>query len=176
MAKTTQLHLLAEYLKEQGCTVLTTREPGGTAIGDQVRDILLAPQYSEMRPLTEVLVFSASRAQLVGQVIRFHLERGGVVLCDRYADSTFAYQGSGHGVDLALLRQITALVTVALVPDLTLYLDLPVEQGLQRRLHSCRRQLPLWEEYDRLDTQLLEFHRRVRQGIWSWLRPSHSGG
>ena len=187
--KTTQLHLLAEYLKEQGYTVLTTYEPGGTAIGDRVRDILLDPQYSEMRPLAEVLLFSASRAQLVGQVIGPHLERGGVVLCDRYADSTFAYQGYGNGVDLALLRQITALATGGLVPDLTLYLDLPVEQGLQRRLNRAAtfvslsrttqgipdvrepqsndagvQQPPLWDEWDRLDMQLLEFHRRVRQG------------
>ena len=117
-----------------------------------------------MRPLTEVLLFSASGAQLVGQVIRFHLETGGAVLCDRYADSTFACQGSGHGVDLAVLRQITVLATGSLAPDLTLYLNLPVEQGLQRRPHSCRRQLPLWEGYDRLDMQLLEFHRRVCQG------------
>jgi len=176
--KTTQLYLLAEYLKEQGYHVLTTREPGGTPIGDRVRDILLDPQYSEMQPLTEVLLFSASRAQLVGQVIRPHLERGGVVLCDRYADSTFAYQGYGHGVDLALLRQITTLATGGLTPDLTLYLDLPVEQGLTRRLDPAAtqgfpdaafrqgflRQLPLWEEWDRLDMQLLEFHQRVRQG------------
>lgn len=162
--KTTQLHLLAEYLKEQGCNVLTTREPGGTTIGDRVRDILLDPQYLEMRPLTEVLLFSASRAQLVGQVIRPHLEREGIVLCDRYADSTFAYQGYGHEVDLALLRQITALATGGLTPDLTLYLDLPVEQGLQRRRQSCRGQLPLWDELDRLDMQVLEFHQRVRQG------------
>lgn len=170
--KTTQLRLLAEYLKGQGYNVLTTHEPGGTAIGDQIRDILLDPRYSEMQPLTEALLFSASRAQLVGQVIRPHLEKGGIVLCDRYADSTFAYQGYGHGVDLALLRQLTAIATGGLTPDMTLYLDLPVEQGLRRRLHLAGTrgvsdagvQLPLWEKWDRLDVQLLEFHRRVRQG------------
>jgi len=176
--KTTQLYLLAEYLEDRGCNVLTTREPGGTAIGDRVRDILLDPQYSEMQPVTGVLLFSASRAQLVDQVIRPHLNRGGVILCDRYADSTLAYQGYGRGVDVTLLRQITALATGGLVPDLTFYLDLPAEQGLERRLHpagtqgiagtevrlSRCEQLPLWEECDRLDLQLLEFHERVRQG------------
>jgi dTMP kinase len=176
--KTTQLHLLAEYLEGRGCNVLTTCEPGGTAIGDRVRDILLDPRYSEMRPLTGVLLFSASRAQLVDEVIRPHLQMGGVVLCDRYADSTLAYQGYGRGVDLRLLRQVTAVATGELVPDLTLYLDLPAELGFERRLQLAALQgtaraeglqvgtgsLPLWQECDRLDMQLLEFHQRVRQG------------
>jgi dTMP kinase len=142
-----------------------------------VRDILLDPQFSEMRPLTGALLFSASRAQLVSEVIRPHLEGDGVVLCDRYADSTYAYQGYGRGVNLDLLRRITALATGGLVPDLTLYLDLPVEEGLERRLHppaspslsregyrGSRESLPLWQERDRLDMEHLEFHRRVRQG------------
>jgi dTMP kinase len=176
--KTTQLHLLAEYLKKQGYDVLTTREPGGTAIGDRVRDILLDPQHTEIQPLTEVLLFSASRAQLVNQVIRPHLALGGLVLCDRYADSTFAYQGYGHGLDLALLRQLTAWATGGLIPHLTFYLDLPAEQGLRRRAYPAAGQgVPdtetrrnqterplLWEGHDRLDMQLVEFHRRVRQG------------
>jgi len=171
--KTTQLQLLGEYLREQSYNVLTTREPGGTAIGDRIREgILLDPKYREMLPLTDLLLFSASRAQLVGQVIRPHLEKGGVVLCDRYADSTFAYQGYGRGVDLALLRQITDLATGGLVPDLTVYLDLPVEEGMERRERVLRAQaasnaaaqLPLWVRRDRLDIQPLEFHRRVREG------------
>lgn len=162
--KTTQLHLLAEYLMERGYDVLTTREPGGTVIGDSIRDLLLTPQHSKMLPLTEVLLFSASRAQLVSQVIRPHLEKGGVVLCDRYADSTLAYQGYGHGLDLAFLRRITTQATGGLVPDLTLFLDLPVERGLKRRLPGPHGQLPLWGEVDRLDMQVQDFHRRVRQG------------
>lgn len=176
--KTTQLRLLTETLRGRGCNVLTTREPGGTAIGDRVRDILLDPQYTEMQPLTGVFLFSASRAQLLGQVIRPHLQRGGVVLCDRYADSTLAYQGYGRGVDLDILRRISALATGDLIPDLTFYLDLPTEQGLERRLHPARTQgvsgmeprpdhcepPPLWEECDRLDLEQLEFHERVRQG------------
>lgn len=175
--KTTQLHRLAKYLQGRGLDVTTTCEPGGTAIGDRVRDILLDPQFAEMRPLTGALLFSASRAQLVDQVIRPYLKGDGVVLCDRYADSTYAYQGHGRGVDLDLLRRITALATGGMVPDLTLYLDLPVEQGLQRRLHppgspvsaeegyrDPHESLPLWQECDRLDMEQLEFHQRVRQG------------
>ena len=106
--KTTQVALLAEWLRGQGRDVLTTREPGGTAIGDRVRSILLDPACTEMRAEAEVLLFSAARAQIVGQVIRPHLDRGGVVLCDRYADSTLAYQGYGRGLDLPMLAAITA--------------------------------------------------------------------
>ncbi len=98
--KTTQIRLLAEWLRGQGCDVVTTREPGGTRIGDAVRGVLLDPQHVEMRPEAEILLFSAARAQLVGEVIRPQLERGGVVLCDRFADSTFAYQGYGRQLDL----------------------------------------------------------------------------
>jgi dTMP kinase len=176
--KTTQLRLLADYLREQGCDVLATREPGGTTIGDRVRDILLDPQHTDMQPLTEVLLFSASRAQLVHQVIRPHLATGGLVLCDRYADSTLAYQGYGHGMDLTLLRQITALATGGLTPDLTFYLDLSAERGLRRRVlldtdpetpgvetHGGDTEQPLlWEGHDRLDMEILEFHQRVRHG------------
>jgi len=175
--KTTQLRLLAAYLRGEGYDVLTTREPGGTPIGDRIRDIVLDPQYTDMEPLAEVLLFSASRAQLISQVIRPHLERGGVVLCDRYADSTFAYQGYGHGMDLTLLRQITVWATGGLTPDLTFYLDLPVEKGLERRRPMRGEGIPevrtgqgndgqpsSWEACDRLDLQMLEFHRRVRQG------------
>ena len=172
--KTCQLSLLAQYLEEQGCDVLTAFEPGGTAIGDCVRGIVLDPQYSEMRPFTEALLFSASRAQLVAQVIRPHLNESGVVLCDRYADSTLAYQGYGHGLDLGILRQITALVTGGLVPDVTLYLDVPVQHGLRRKpIRAATQQPPggekgeqplLWDGYDRLDMNLMEFHHRVRQG------------
>lgn len=171
--KTTQLHLLAEYLKEQGHSVLATYEPGGTAIGDRIRNILLDPRHPEMLSLVDLLLYSASRAQLVSQVIGPHLKSGGIVICDRYIDSTFAYQGYGDGDDLVLLRQITTLVTGGLIPDLTLYLDLPVEQGLKRRLNRAMTHSipdaemqwpPLCDKLDRLDTRTLEFHRRVRQG------------
>lgn len=156
--KTTQIALLADRLSGQGHDVLATREPGGTAIGDRVRTLLLDAAHHEMHATTEVLLFSAARAQHVNQVIRPHLARGGVVLCDRYADSTLAYQGYGRQLDLPTLRIITAFATGGLWPDLTIYLDLPVELGLQRKQGGYA------EEWNRMEQQALEFHARVRTG------------
>ena len=159
--KTTQMELLRSYLEEKGYPVLATREPGGTSIGDQIRAILLDPQSTEMLPASEALLFSAARAQIVHQVIHPHLARGGIVLCDRYADSTMAYQGYGHGLDLEMLHTITALATGGLKPDLTIYLDIEVGEGLRRKLaaHEASQ-----EEWNRLDRQEMAFHRRVREG------------
>ena len=153
--KSTQLKLLEEWLGERGHDVLATREPGGTSISESVRAILLDPANTEMRPVTEILLFSAARAQIVAQVIRPHMERGGVVLCDRYADSTLAYQGYGRGLDLDTLRAITAFATGGLVPQLTVYLDIAIEDGLRRKSA---------QEWNRLEAQTLAFHRRVREG------------
>ena len=157
--KTTQTRLLAAWLREKGHDVLTTREPGGTRIGDAVRNVLLDPAHVEMRPETEILLFSAARAQLVGQLIRPHLARGGVVLCDRFADSTLAYQGYGRQLDLDTLRLITAFATGQLTPDLTICLDLPVIEGLQRKQGGDL------GEWNRMEREQLEFHERVRQGF-----------
>ncbi len=154
--KTTQIPLLAEYLRRQGRQVLTTREPGGTPIGDQIRAILSDLDNTAMHPRTEILLFLASRAQLVEQVIRPHLERGGVVLCDRYADSTLAYQGYGHGVDLKLLQDLLQFATGGVFPHLTFLLDMDAEAGLRRRARGG--------EWNRLDAYALEFHQRVRAG------------
>ncbi len=155
--KTTQMALLAEYLSQQGYPLLTTREPGGTPIGEQVRAILSDLGNTAMHPRTEILLFQASRAQHVEQVIRPHLEKGGIVLCDRFADSTMAYQGYGYRlVDLDLLRTIIDFATGGLKPDLTLLLDLEVEVGLRRRA--------LGGEWNRLDAYDLDFYQRVRQG------------
>ena len=118
--KSTQAARLAEHLRARGYDVLLTREPGGTPIGDQVRQVLHSLHNTEMHPRTEILLYSASRAQHVYQIIRPHLERGGVVVSDRYYDSTLAYQGYGHGLDLDALRQITAFATGGLAPDITL--------------------------------------------------------
>ena len=159
--KTTQMELLRDYLEEKGYSVLATREPGGTSIGDQIRAILLDPRNTEILPASEALLFSAARAQIVHQVIRPYLQQGGIVLCDRYADSTLVYQGYGHGLDLEMLHTITALATGGLKPDLTIYLDIDVEEGLRRKLaaHEAER-----TEWNRLDQQELDFHRRVREG------------
>ncbi len=156
--KTTQIRLLARWLAEQGHAVRTTREPGGTRIGDAVRGILLNPEHTEMRPEAEILLFSAARAQIVGELIRPHLARGGVVLCDRFADSTLAYQGYGRRLDLATLRQITAFATGGLHPDLTVCLDLPVLEGLRRKQSGDL------AEWNRMEREQLAFHERVRQG------------
>jgi dTMP kinase len=156
--KTTQLRMLASHLRGQGANVLTTREPGGTPIGDRVRAILLDAGHSEMFPTTEFLLFSAARAQHVGQVILPHLDKGGIVLSDRYADSSLAYQGYGHGRDVELLRVITRYATGGLVPDLTLFIDLPVEVGLRRKVGGSG------DSWNRLEQMGLEYHERVRSG------------
>jgi len=157
--KTTQIRLLASWLRAQGHDVLTTREPGGTRIGDGIRALLLDPTHAEMRPETEILLFSAARAQLVGEVIRPHLAQGGIVLCDRFADSTLAYQGYGRQLALAVLRQITTFATGRLTPDLTICLDLPVAEGLRRKRGGDQ------AEWNRMEQEQLAFHERVRRGF-----------
>jgi dTMP kinase len=157
--KTTQAHLLVEWLRDQGHDVLLTREPGGTNIGDQIRDILHDSSNTAMDPRTEFLLYSASRAQLVSRLILPSLEAGKFVVSDRYADSSLAYQGYGRGLDLKLLHAITAFATRELKPDLTLYFDIAPGEGLQRRLLSGA-------EWNRMDAETLAFHQRVRAGYW----------
>jgi dTMP kinase len=155
--KTTQVKRLAQRLAGGGRHVLALREPGGTSIGEQIRDVLHSLDNREMQPRTEILLYCAARAQLVGQVIRPHLESGGVVLCDRYADSTLAYQGYGRGLDLATLRMILDFATSGLKPDLTFYLDIDVKAGLWRKQVGG-------EEWNRMDDLEVDFYRRVRAG------------
>ena len=156
--KSTQARLLVEYLTGRGVPALLTREPGGTPIGDQIRRTLMDLGNTGMHPRTEILLFSASRAQIVHQVIRPRLEAGGVVVCDRFYDSTLAYQGYGHGLDLTALRAITDFATGGLRPDLTFLIDLPAEDGLRRRRRGG--------QWNRLDAYDLGFHQRVRQGYF----------
>ena len=157
--KSSQVALLAAFLREQGFVVRVTREPGGTAIGDQIRDCLHDVNNREMTAVTEVLLYSASRAQLVREVIRPALANGQIVLCDRYADSTIAYQGYGRGLSLADLADLTRIATGGLKPDLTILLDIDVERGLARRVAGG-------EEMNRLDLETVAFHRRVRDGYF----------
>ena len=156
--KTSQMRLLAAYLRDLGWDVLTTREPGGTPISERVRAIVLDPAHPNMEPTTEFLLFSAARAQHVAEVIRPHLERGGVVLCDRFADSSLAYQGYGYGLDLEARRAITKFATGGLVPDLTLLLDLPVEAGLHRKAGGRG------DAWNRMEQKQIAYHERVRAG------------
>lgn len=155
--KSSQMGPLATFLRERGHEVISTREPGGTPIGDQIRAVLHNTANTAMAPAAEVLLYMASRAQLVREVIRPALARGAVVLCDRYADSSLAYQGYGRGLDLAVLQTLTAFATDGLQPDLTLLLDLDVAEGLTRRVVGG-------EEMNRLDLETVEFHNRVRGG------------
>jgi len=155
--KTTQITLLAAFLREQGFPVLTTREPGGTAIGDQIRGCLHDVGNTEMTAEAEILLYSASRAQLVQEVIRPALAAGKIVLCDRFADSTIAYQGYGRGLDLDALAFITRFATGGLKPDLTVLLTLDAEHGLRRRETDGA-------EMNRMDLQASPFYRRVQEG------------
>ena len=154
--KSSQVPILAEAIRQAGYDLVVTREPGGTEIGDQVRQIIMDLKNTGMFPHTEILLFQASRAQLVREVIRPNLEAGKVVLCDRYADATLAYQGYGHETDLLELRRVVEYATGGLKPDLTLYLDINVEKGLRRKGKG--------EEWNRLDAYEVEFHERARAG------------
>jgi dTMP kinase len=158
--KTTQIPYLVTFLQSQGYRVFSTREPGGTLIGDQIRQVLHDLKNEGMDPHTEILLYAASRAQLVAQEIRPRLAAGEIVICDRYADSTLAYQGYGHGLELTILRQILQFATGGLRPDLTLYLDISADEGLRRRQHAAED----GAEWNRMDAQSLEFHCRVREG------------
>jgi dTMP kinase len=158
--KSTQIPPLVEHLRTRGYPVFQTREPGGTPIGDQIRAVLHDLKNAGMHPRTEILLYAASRAQLVAQEIRPRLAAGEIVICDRYADSTLAYQGYGHGLDLDTLRTILRFATGGLQPDLTLYLDITAEEGLKRREHAAQS----GAEWNRLDAQPLDFHCRVREG------------
>ncbi len=159
--KSTQITLLTDYLKAHGHRVYSTREPGGTAIGDQIRAVLHDVNNTEMDAVAEILLYSASRAQLVAQVIKPMLADGTMVLCDRYADSTFAYQGYGRGLDMLMLKSITKFATQSLVPDLTVYLDLQVKDGLHRKQIANDAGEG---ELNRMDQQTLDFYHRVRKG------------
>jgi dTMP kinase len=155
--KTSHIPALAEAIRQAGHEIIVTREPGGTQIGDEIRSTLLNLRNTEMHPTTEILLFQASRAQLVNEVIRPALAAGKVVLCDRYADSTLAYQGYGHQTDLAVLTQIVNYATGGLKPDLTVLMDVDIETGLRRRSSDD-------ENWNRLDAKEIQFHKRVREG------------
>jgi len=154
--KTAQLDILAEEFIQAGYPILRTREPGGTPISDQIRATLLDLKNTAMIDRTEALLYQAARAQLVDEVIKPQLAKGGIVLSDRYADSTLAYQGYGHQNTAASLEGIIQYATGGLVPDLTILLDLPPEVGLQRRMDAGG--------VNRLDSYDIDFHHRVRDG------------
>jgi dTMP kinase len=161
--KSTQARLLADYLREQlgEERVVLTREPGGTQIGEQIREVIHSLRNHEMASTTEFLLYNAARAQIVAQVILPSLQDGKLVLCDRYADSTIAYQGYGRQLDMQMVRDVIRYATGGLKPDLTFYIDVSVEEGLARRAqgHAAH-----GEEMNRMDVQTREFYGRVRDG------------
>ncbi|MBK8822639.1 MAG: dTMP kinase [Anaerolineales bacterium] len=155
--KTSHIPYLVEYLREKGHTVFPTREPGGTTISEQIRDILHDLKNAEMHPRTETLLYQAARAQIVEQVIKPRLAVGEIVISDRYYDSTIAYQGYGHQQDLEQVRGLVKYATGGLTPDLTILLDLDIEVGLKRKIQNEM-------EWNRMDAYTVEFHQRVRRG------------
>lgn len=163
--KTTQLPRLAAWLRAQGRDVTQLREPGGTRIGDAVRAILHDHENSNMDARTELLLYCASRAQLIAERVQPQLAAGGIVLSDRFADSTIAYQGYGRGLDTAFLVTLLQFATRGVTPDMTLFFDMDVEQALSRRRTSGG-------EVNRLDTEALDFYRRVREGYTALIAQS----
>jgi dTMP kinase len=154
--KSTQAKLLKEYLLKSKYNVVLTVEPGGTLIGEEIRRILLSLENKNMLPKTELLLYNASRAQHIEELILPSLEGGKVVITDRFTDSTIAYQGYGRGIDLSLILDIDRIVNNSLRPDVTILLDLDVEEGLRRNRGINKR--------DRLEFEEIEFHKRVRVG------------
>lgn len=155
--KTTQLSLLGEDLADRGYPVVLTREPGGTRVGESIREILLDPRYNELAPWSEALLYAAARAQHVAQIIAPALRSGSIVLCDRFLDSSLAYQGYGRGLDLNMLEQINQPALAGVAPDLTLLLDFSIDEGIDRLSRSGRKA-------DRIELEKSEFYRKVREG------------
>lgn len=155
--KSTQMSLLRAWMEEAGLPVLATREPGGTEVGEGIRDLLLAPRDEGMGAATELLLYEAARAQHVNEVIRPALEAGAHVLCDRFFDSTTAYQAFGRGLDEEMVLELNRMASGGLVPDLTLLFSVSIEEGLDRARGESAG--------DRLEGESLAFHRRVQAGF-----------
>ncbi len=161
--KSLQARMLASRLRDRGIPVLGTHEPGGTPLGDQIRQLVLLREDLAVGARAEALLMCTSRAQLVEQVIRPALGHGEVVVCDRFADSTLVYQGAGRGLDMQALASVISFATAGLQPDMTILLDLPVEVGLARK-HSQQ------AGWNRFEEEALAFHSRVREGYHTLAR------
>jgi dTMP kinase len=162
--KSTQCALLRDWLQGQGWPVTSSKEPGGTRLGLQIRGLLLDSANHDMTDRCELFLYLADRAQHVSEVLRPALEQGRIVLIDRFSDSTLAYQGFGRELDLERLMELNSLATGGLNPDLTILIDLPAEQGLQRA-KSRNMEQQLCQSEGRFEEELLPFHRRVRDGF-----------
>lgn len=154
--KTTQIKLLEEYIKNKGYELVLTREPGGTKVSELIRDLVLDPSNSEIVPLTEMIMYAASRAQHVLQLIKPAIEGGKIVICDRFVDSSYAYQGSGRGVDLKVIADVNRVAIDGMSPDITFFLDIDPEIAIKRRINATGA--------DRIEQEKIDFHRRVYDG------------
>ncbi len=152
--KSTQSRLLYEYLQAKGYKVIFLREPGGTKVSEKIRQILLDTENKSLTSETELLLYMASRSQTVSEVIKPALEGGQIVVCDRFLDSTIVYQGYGLGMDIKLIKSLGNFVTAGIKPDLTILLDLPLEEALNG----------IHREKDRIENRSLEYHRKVKNG------------
>jgi len=157
--KSTQIAFLRDYFKEKGMEVVFTREPGGTVIGEQIRSIILNKDNMEMADLTETMLYAAARAQIISELIKPNLEAGKVVICDRFVDSSIAYQGYGRGLG-SIVKEINDFVIKNCTPDITLLLSLDSEEGMKR----IEEKRSAYEEKDRLELEALDFHKRVLDG------------
>lgn len=154
--KSTQLKLLMDYLGTKDCDVVFTREPGGTEISEKIRDVILDINNKEMTDMTEALLYAAARAQHVQQKIIPAINEGKVVICDRFVDSSIAYQGAARGLGTDNIMQINSFALNGIMPDLTLFFDLPPEKGILRKKNE--------KELDRLESEKLDFHVNVYEG------------
>lgn len=154
--KTTQIKLLEAYMMKKGYEVVLSREPGGTRVSEIIRDFILDPRNKEIVPLTEMILYAASRAQHVAEIIEPAIESGKIVICDRYVDSSYAYQGGGRGVDLKSIADVNRIAIHGTVPDITFFLDIDPEISIKRRINSTGA--------DRIEQEKLDFHRRVYDG------------
>ena len=161
--KTTQIHALENFLLQQGLSCVVTREPGGTSLGKLIRRLLLEIGDQDIPPSTELFLYLADRAQHVNEIIRPALAAGKIVLCDRFTDSTLAYQGYGRGIDLKLLGQLNNVADDGVRPDLTFLLDCPVSEGLGRTSH--RPNVEGQPREDRFEHETLDFHEKIRSGF-----------
>ena len=160
--KSTQIELLTEYLSKKGRDVLVTREPGGTPIGEKIREIILDTENSEMSDITEAILYAASRAQHVNEKIKPALLEGKIVICDRFVDSSIAYQSSARGISRELIEDINKYAVCGITPDITLYFDITPEEGIKRKKNM--------HELDRIEKEKEDFHKRVYEGYKNLLK------
>lgn len=160
--KSTQIELLTEYLSKKGRDVLVTREPGGTPIGEKIREIILDTENSEMSDITEAMLYAASRAQHVNEKIKPALLEGKIVICDRFVDSSIAYQSSARGISRELIEDINKYAVCGITPDITLYFDITPEEGIKRKKNM--------HKLDRIEKEKEDFHKRVYDGYQNLLK------